>query len=82
MDEFKTMVKTPTRRNRGDPVVYNHTAEGNHLGPTLCFRGIDNVNYYKLVKNKRYYMDYTRIEYTMVSALSSIADGQSEVLGS
>jgi len=41
-------------------VVYNHTAEGNHLGPTLCFRGIDNAAYYRLVTdNRRYYMDYT-----------------------
>jgi isoamylase len=41
-------------------VVYNHTAEGNHLGPTLSFRGIDNAAYYRLVKDdKRYYMDYT-----------------------
>jgi glycogen operon protein len=41
-------------------VVYNHTAEGNHLGPTLSFRGIDNTSYYRLVHdNPRYYMDYT-----------------------
>jgi len=41
-------------------VVYNHTAEGNHLGPTLSFRGIDNVSYYRLVPGHlRYYMDYT-----------------------
>jgi glycogen operon protein len=41
-------------------VVYNHTAEGNHLGPTICFRGIDNASYYRLVPdNPRYYMDYT-----------------------
>ncbi|MDQ0850973.1 isoamylase [Arthrobacter sp. B3I9] len=41
-------------------VVYNHTAEGNHLGPTLSFKGIDNAAYYRLVDNdKRYYMDYT-----------------------
>lgn len=41
-------------------VVYNHTGEGNHLGPTLSFRGIDNVSYYKLnPENPRYYMDYT-----------------------
>ena len=41
-------------------VVYNHTAEGNHLGPTLSMRGIDNAAYYRLVENdKRYYMDYT-----------------------
>jgi len=41
-------------------VVYNHTAEGNHMGPTLSFRGIDNANYYRLVdKDRRYYMDTT-----------------------
>ncbi|NUW41442.1 glycogen debranching protein GlgX [Nonomuraea rhodomycinica] len=41
-------------------VVYNHTAEGNHLGPTLGFKGIDNPNYYRLVDgDPRYYMDTT-----------------------
>ncbi|MDO5098860.1 MAG: glycogen debranching protein GlgX [Corynebacterium sp.] len=41
-------------------VVYNHTAEGNHLGPTIAFRGIDNEAYYRLVDgSKAYYMDYT-----------------------
>ncbi|MGH7983312.1 MAG: glycogen debranching protein GlgX, partial [Candidatus Udaeobacter sp.] len=41
-------------------VVYNHTAEGNHLGPTLCFRGIDNSSYYRLLAdNPRFYLDYT-----------------------
>ena len=41
-------------------VVYNHTAEGNQLGPTLSFKGLDNVTYYRLVPgNERYYMDYT-----------------------
>ena len=41
-------------------VVYNHTAEGNHLGPTLSFKGIDNRTYYRLVEDdKQYYMDYT-----------------------
>jgi glycogen operon protein len=41
-------------------VVYNHTAEGNHLGPVLSFRGLDNAAYYRLVGDKRrYYMDYT-----------------------
>src|SRR5687767_8514121 len=41
-------------------VVYNHTAEGNHLGPTLSFRGLDNLSYYRLVPwEPRYYMDYT-----------------------
>jgi glycogen operon protein len=41
-------------------VVYNHTAEGNHLGPQLCFKGIDNAAYYRLVETDfQYYMDYT-----------------------
>jgi isoamylase len=41
-------------------VVYNHTAEGHHLGPTLSFKGIDNQAYYRLVgENPRFYMDYT-----------------------
>ncbi|MBI1734702.1 MAG: hypothetical protein HYR51_05950, partial [Candidatus Rokubacteria bacterium] len=62
VDEFKTMVKT--LHDAGIEVildvVYNHTAEGNHLGPTLAFRGIDNASYYRLVADdRRYYMDYT-----------------------
>jgi len=41
-------------------VVYNHTAEGNQMGPTLCYRGIDNASYYWLKpENKRYYDDFT-----------------------
>src|ERR1700742_2909452 len=41
-------------------VVYNHTAEGNQMGPTLCYRGIDNASYYRLVPDDpRYYMDFT-----------------------
>ncbi|MFG2873062.1 glycogen debranching protein GlgX [Streptomyces sp. NPDC048338] len=40
-------------------VVYNHTAEGNHLGPTLSFRGLDNPSYYRLTDDPRYYMDTT-----------------------
>lgn len=40
-------------------VVYNHTAEGNQMGPTLSFKGIDNSSYYRLMEDKRYYMDYT-----------------------
>ena len=60
--EFKTMVKT--MHSAGIEVildvVYNHTAEGNQLGPTLSFRGIDNSVYYRtLPDNPRYYMDYT-----------------------
>ena len=60
--EFKTMVKT--LHDAGIEVVldvvYNHTGEGNHLGPTLCFRGVDNASYYRLVAaDRRHYMDYT-----------------------
>ncbi len=60
--EFKTMVKA--LHSAGIEVildvVYNHTAEGNHLGPTLSFRGIDNASYYRLVAEKpRYYQDYS-----------------------
>ena len=40
-------------------VVFNHTAEGNELGPTLCFRGIDNAIFYMLAPDRRYYQDYT-----------------------
>ncbi len=41
-------------------VVYNHTAEGNHLGPTVAFRGVDNESYYRLVpEDRRFYMDFT-----------------------
>jgi glycogen operon protein len=60
--EFKAMVKALHRAGIEVilDVVYNHTAEGNHLGPTLSFRGIDNGTYYRLVgDNPRYYMDYT-----------------------
>jgi glycogen operon protein len=60
--EFKTMVKTLHQAGIEVilDVVYNHTAEGNHLGPTLCFRGIDNAAYYRLVaEDRRRYVDYT-----------------------
>ncbi len=62
VSEFKTMVKS--LHDAGLEVlldvVYNHTAEGNHFGPTLSFRGIDNQAYYRLqADNPRYYFDYT-----------------------
>lgn len=60
--EFKNMVKALHREGLEVilDVVYNHTAEGNQLGPTLCFRGVDNAAYYRLmVDDPRYYMDYT-----------------------
>jgi isoamylase len=62
VSEFKRMVKA--LHSAGLElildVVYNHTAEGNHLGPTLSLRGIDNQSYYRLVpEDKRYYLDFT-----------------------
>jgi isoamylase len=62
VNEFKTMVKTLHSAGLEVilDVVYNHTAEGNHLGPTLSLKGIDNSAYYRLVpENRRYYKDYT-----------------------
>ncbi|TCO08831.1 glycogen debranching protein GlgX [Natronoflexus pectinivorans] len=60
--EFKQMVKDLHAAGLEVilDVVYNHTGEGSHTGPTLSFRGIDNVSYYRLIEEKpRYYMDYT-----------------------
>jgi isoamylase len=60
--EFKAMVKTLHEAGIEVilDVVYNHTAEGNHFGPTLSLRGIDNPNYYRLVPGQlRYYVDFT-----------------------
>jgi isoamylase len=60
--EFKGMVKALHRAGIEVilDVVYNHTAEGNHLGPMLSFRGVDNASYYRLVPDDaRHYMDYT-----------------------
>ena len=62
VSEFKTMVKA--LHSAGIEVVldvvYNHTGEGDHLGPTLCFRGVDNASYYRLKPaDPRYYVDYT-----------------------
>ena len=62
VQEFKGMVKALHEANIEVilDVVYNHTAEGNHQGPMLSFRGIDNAAYYRLVEDdKQYYMDYT-----------------------
>jgi glycogen operon protein len=62
VQEFKQMVKTLHQEGIEVilDVVYNHTAEGNHLGPSLSFKGIDNAAYYRVVPdNPRYYMDYT-----------------------
>ncbi|MEX1313159.1 MAG: glycogen debranching protein GlgX [Desulfotignum sp.] len=59
--EFKQMVKTLHQAGLEVilDVVYNHTAEGSHLGPMLSFKGIDNSYYYRLADDPQYYMDYT-----------------------
>lgn len=62
VNEFKSMVKAYHRAGMEVilDVVYNHTAEGNHMGPTLSFKGIDNRAYYRLVDNdQRHYFDTT-----------------------
>ena len=62
VQEFKGMVKSLHEAGIEVilDVVYNHTAEGNHMGPTLSFKGIDNPAYYRLVdEDLQYYMDYT-----------------------
>jgi glycogen operon protein len=62
VQEFKQMVKALHEASIEVilDVVYNHTAEGNHLGPMLSFRGIDNAAYYRLMADdRRHYMDYT-----------------------
>lgn len=61
VDEFRDMVKT---LHRADievilDVVFNHTAEGNHAGPTLSFRGLDNSIYYILEQDRTYYANYS-----------------------
>jgi isoamylase len=60
--EFKSMVRTLHRAGMEVilDVVYNHTGEGNHLGPTLSLKGVDNAVYYRLSpEDQRYYVDYT-----------------------
>ena len=61
LDEFRDMVKALHREGIGVimDVVFNHTAEGNHQGPTLCFKGIENRAYYILENEKQYYQNLT-----------------------
>ncbi len=61
VEEFKSMVRTLHAAGMEVilDVVYNHTAEGNHLGPTLSFRGIDNASYYRLADDRSRYVDFT-----------------------
>jgi glycogen operon protein len=61
LDEFRNMVKAFHKAGIEIilDVVYNHTAEGNHEGPSFCFRGIDNDVYYILEEDKKYYSNYS-----------------------
>jgi len=74
VQEFKGMVKALHKAGIEVilDVVYNHTGEGNHMGPTLCFKGIDNANYYRLTENPRYYMDYTGTGNTLNANLPNV----------
>lgn len=75
VNEFKNMVKELHKAGIEVilDVVYNHTAEGNQMGPTLSFKGIDNADYYRLTdENKRYYMDYTGTGNTLNANLPNV----------
>jgi isoamylase len=74
VDEFKGLVKALHEAGIEVilDVVYNHTGEGNHMGPTLSFRGIDNASYYRLTDDKRYYMDYTGTGNTLNAYLPNV----------
>ncbi|RVU00786.1 glycogen debranching enzyme GlgX [Mucilaginibacter limnophilus] len=73
--EFKTMVKELHKAGIEVilDVVYNHTGEGNQMGPTLSLKGIDNTSYYRLVEDdKRFYMDYTGTGNTLNAMLPNV----------
>ena len=73
--EFKLMVKELHKAGIEVilDVVYNHTGEGNQLGPTLSFKGIDNAAYYRLTDdNRRFYMDYTGTGNTLNAMLPNV----------
>jgi isoamylase len=75
VQEFKQMVKELHKAGIEVilDVVYNHTGEGNHMGPTLSLKGIDNPSYYRLVDdNKRYYNDYTGTGNTLNAMLPNV----------
>lgn len=74
VSEFKNMVKELHKAGIQVilDVVYNHTAEGNQMGPTLSFKGIDNASYYRLTEDKRYYNDYTGTGNTLNANLPNV----------
>ena len=75
MSEFKGMVKALHRAGIEVilDVVYNHTAESDHRGPTLAFRGIDNASYYRLDGDRRRYVDFTGTGNTLDTTHPSVA---------
>jgi isoamylase len=74
--EFKEMIRTFHQAGLEVilDVVFNHTVEGNELGPTVCFRGIDNSIYYWLDDDKRFYRDYTGTGQTINAAHPLVRD--------
>ncbi|MBS1662739.1 MAG: glycogen debranching protein GlgX, partial [Bacteroidetes bacterium] len=74
VQEFKKMVRELHKAGIEVilDVVYNHTAEGSEMGPTLCFRGIDNSEYYRLAEDKRFYYDYTGTGNTLNARLPNV----------
>ncbi len=74
VNEFRNMVKEMHKAGIEVilDVVYNHTAEGNHMGPTVSFKGIDNEAYYRLTEDRRYYMDYTGTGNTLNANLPGV----------
>lgn len=72
--EFKKMVKALHKAGIEVilDVVYNHTGEGNQMGPTLSFKGVDNSSYYRLTEDKRFYMDYTGTGNTLNAYLPNV----------
>ena len=74
VNEFKNMVKQLHKAGIEVilDVVYNHTGEGSELGPTVCFRGIDNVSYYRLTQNRRFCMDYTGTGNTLNAMMPNV----------
>jgi glycogen operon protein len=72
--EFKEMVKALHKAGIEVilDVVYNHTGEGNHMGPTVSFRGVDNQSYYRLTEDKRYYNDYTGTGNTLNAMMPNV----------
>jgi isoamylase len=74
VSEFKEMVKAMHAAGIEVimDVVYNHTAEGNHLGPQFSFKGFDNANYYRLDEDQRFYFDYTGTGNTLNANLPNV----------